>query len=573
MKRKKLSRLSFLVKKNIDAYLTQHFEGKKKRIDLFLVILGILISFFGIAVPMAFFFLTWNIYDNYEKSHGEMTEIQNKMNQKWEQFNEKNNDFEKQYDKILLALQNAKNQEAILRNLVIEAQKTKDDLAKQSNDAQKFIVDEKGQIEKLAKKVNEITVETLTLQLINQAENDLTNKLYENAISEYETLIEASSQSHPICYGNLGFAYFQKSDYNNAIKYFEKAIELSPDEPGLYISKSLAESEINENDKALTTVDKAIEIINNEKKSSNNNLGSQSSDPLHNRVGILHLVTKSTLSNCYIIKGRIYEMNKKFDLAKENYMAAVEDQKTNSRALWQYGRFLSTQKLYSQAEQYLQHAATLDGSPEVLLNLAEVQIKLGKDALALQTLDKIIGSSKLPRAYGLRAEIKFRLQDQNGAYEDLIAFSELSDSSDDFFTKTKIEISLKKYSEALNSINRAITLNKQSSELYIYKIALLLLQDKYDSELIDYCFLRLKEIPPTPKSEHYAKVFNMINNQLKIHMSIDWDDVFTQNANRNENDDWTLNTCLISILKKYPVDSLFPLWDIIWYNTLFIREK
>lgn len=575
-------------KKMLDAFETKYGELRKRKIDLFLTILGILISFFGIALPVVFFFLTWNIYDNFNKSHDQIIKMQEKVAEEWELLNQKKAEIDKQYREILSELNNAKTQEKALNNLVKEAKKAKDDLANQSESARKYIAEQKIQIEQLSQAFGQITQDYLILQLANQAENELTSKLYGNAIIEYENLFKLfpNKKKDRIFCANLGFAYFKCSNYEKSIKYYTDALESSPDSAVIYLSKAGAEFEFCQYENALQSASKALEIlekniasqatqsIKNISASSTGSKDTSASSIISNRVGRIHLLIEATKSNCYLITAAAFEKKGNNELAQENYMAAIEHQATNYQALYLYGCFLFNQKLYSKAEKYLRQAVALELNPDTLLGLAEVEVAQCKYAEALLTLDKIIVISQVPRAYELRAFVKSKLQDFPGAYEDIVTFSALRNSVDAFRTKARIEVGLKKYSEALMSIDRAIKLDNQSSELQIYKIALLLLNEKYDYELIESNIMKINKMKKSPTVEHYLKIFSEINNQLKQKNAIDWECIFDMNdATREVKNNIDISTCLIQILRKYPIDSFFPALTKWWYNTLYIQEK
>ena len=566
------------IKNMIDSFEIRHDESRKRKIDLFLTILGILISFFGIALPVAFFWLTWNIYGNFNKSHEKIMAMQEKIDIEWGLLSQKKEEAEKQYQAILLALDNAKTQEKALEDLVAKAKETKEGLAGQSDSAKKYIAEQKTQIEKLTQGFNEITQRYLMLQLANQAENELTNNLYENAIIEYENLLKLfpDKKKNDIYCANLGFAYFKCKNYEKSIKYYADALEASPNSAVIYLSKACAEFEFSQYEDALRSASKALDILEKNIAAKANKSIKETSAPsiISDRIGRIHLLLEVTKSNCYLIMAAALEKKGNNELAQENFIAAIEHQATNHQALYLYGCFLSNQKLYSKAEKYLRQAVALELNPDMLLGLAEVEVAQHKYVEALLTLDKIIAMSQLPRAFELRAHVKSNLQDFQGAYEDVVTFSELRNDVNSFRTKARIEVGLKKYSEALGSINRAIKLDNQSSELQVYKIALLLLDEKYDFELIESNILKVNKMEKTPTTEHYLKIFTEMNNQLKRKNAIDWECIFDMNdATKEVKNNMDISTCLIHILRKYPVDSFFPALTKWWYTTLYIQKK
>lgn len=58
----------------------------------------------------------------------------------------------------------------------------------------------------------------------------------------------------------LGFTHIQKKDFNQAILYFNKAIELDPTNPMFYINRGAAYAAKGRNDQAVSDWTKALEI-------------------------------------------------------------------------------------------------------------------------------------------------------------------------------------------------------------------------------------------------------------------------------------------------------------------------
>lgn len=61
-------------------------------------------------------------------------------------------------------------------------------------------------------------------------------------------------------YNNLGIEEYQKGNYNKAISYFNKAIELDPNNAFAYNNRGLAHSELKEYNKAISDYNKAIAL-------------------------------------------------------------------------------------------------------------------------------------------------------------------------------------------------------------------------------------------------------------------------------------------------------------------------
>ena len=56
------------------------------------------------------------------------------------------------------------------------------------------------------------------------------NQLYPEAIEEYERAAEiADNDLKAICYGNIGLCYFNQDEFEPALDYCEKSLEIKPD--------------------------------------------------------------------------------------------------------------------------------------------------------------------------------------------------------------------------------------------------------------------------------------------------------------------------------------------------------
>jgi tetratricopeptide (TPR) repeat protein len=64
--------------------------------------------------------------------------------------------------------------------------------------------------------------------LLKEANNALRNEQYEEAITKYEELIKSQSIVSAQVLNNLACAYYQVTDYPNAILFFERALRLDP---------------------------------------------------------------------------------------------------------------------------------------------------------------------------------------------------------------------------------------------------------------------------------------------------------------------------------------------------------
>jgi tetratricopeptide (TPR) repeat protein len=94
-------------------------------------------------------------------------------------------------------------------------------------------------------------------------------KEYDNAILYYQKVIELNPSSSP-AYNNLGSAYGSKGNLDKAIQSYEKAIELDPNYSVAYYNLGNDYSSEGDLDKAIQSYEKAIELNPNYSKAYNN---------------------------------------------------------------------------------------------------------------------------------------------------------------------------------------------------------------------------------------------------------------------------------------------------------------
>src|SRR5271166_1549237 len=95
--------------------------------------------------------------------------------------------------------------------------------------------------------------------------------VYENQ----ETLWTDTLAKNPNCgmgYANLGFAFFQKGQADEAIEQFQKALEINPNDMDAHNDLGMALDEIGQMDDAIAQYQKALEI-NPDNAGAHNNLG------------------------------------------------------------------------------------------------------------------------------------------------------------------------------------------------------------------------------------------------------------------------------------------------------------
>lgn len=83
-------------------------------------------------------------------------------------------------------------------------------------------------------------------QLINAANDAYQNQAYEEAIQQYQTLIDQGYQSSTLFY-NLGNAYFKSGQMGKAVLYYEKAKVLAPFDADIRHNLKVVDAQLEDN--------------------------------------------------------------------------------------------------------------------------------------------------------------------------------------------------------------------------------------------------------------------------------------------------------------------------------------
>ena len=140
---------------------------------------------------------------------------------------------------------------------------------------------------------------------------------YEEAISSYKKAIELNSE-YASAYYNLGVAYSNQKNYEEAISSYKKAIEFNPEYASAYNNLGNAYSNQNNYEEAISSYKKAIEL-NSEDASAYNNLGVAYRERSNHEKAIpAFLNSIKSNQNQKTALNNIIELLKKENIYKEN---------------------------------------------------------------------------------------------------------------------------------------------------------------------------------------------------------------------------------------------------------------
>jgi len=168
-------------------------------------------------------------------------------------------DIKKKADDALLEIERLKKEMARSKSDAEKADAAKADAEKEL--AEKADAAEKAAIDQiiLTKAYNKETDALSATDWFQKGYKAQIDKEYDKAISFYLRYIELDPD-YAIAYYNLGNAYYDQGNHTKAIESYKKAIELNPDDAQAYYNLGYAYREQGNNAKAIESYKKAIEL-------------------------------------------------------------------------------------------------------------------------------------------------------------------------------------------------------------------------------------------------------------------------------------------------------------------------
>ncbi len=175
------------------------------------------------------------------------------------------------------------------------------------------------------------------------AEKQLAIRNYPAALKHLQKVLEVSPKDPQIHY-DLSIVYRAKGLYDKALAHLKEAIRLKPDYPEAYNALGSLYIDMKQYDKAIKWLEKAATDI-----------------------------YYKTPHYAYFNLGRVYEAQKKFDLAIENYKRAIEIAPRFSRAYFRLGVIAEMQGKLKEAKLHYEKALLYNShNPELYYNLGRV---------------------------------------------------------------------------------------------------------------------------------------------------------------------------------------------------------
>jgi tetratricopeptide (TPR) repeat protein len=308
------------------------------------------------------------------------------------------------------------------------------------------------------------------------------DSLSKRTISEFENL-PPKEQKNAINYNKVGDEYYFQKNYNRAVEYYTKAIELEPNNANYYKNRSVSYNWLKEYEKAIADTSKAIEL-----------------DP--------------DKALYYYGRGVNYHELKEYEKAIADKSKAIELDPNNAEYYNSRGKNYSRLKEYEKAIADNSEAIKLDtNNVKYYRFLIRLLCRINDFDNAQINLNKIIsldGKSAIyynTRGYiGMKKAKHDKFKCEADVLDDLNKAIELKNNDDSFaavFYTDRAEYYL--YSnepdKAYNDLQKAVALKNMNGRIYFfmaryYKI-------KGNTQEYERCMDKMKECRYTPDSSDY----------------------------------------------------------------------
>ena len=284
----------------------------------------------------------------------------------------------------------------------------------------------------------------------------------------------------------LGALYYQLSNYDLALEYMEKSIEISPQEVSylnnyanvLAVSQHFAEA-IIQFDKILSLTPQNIEALNGK----SNTLWSMKDFENAETVARESLKAAPNNLEALLALGLSLASQKKFEEANESFQTAMEHYSQDSRVFSNAANMLREMHKYGKAEDAARKALEIDkNNIEALNNMGCILSDTGRYANAVEFFTKATDIS--PKFYQAHLNKALALHNNGenaaAAVSARYAVDFKPDYTDAYNALSSSLCRLGEYDQAQFALQKALQLNPDDAESYINLANLLYAADKFD---------------------------------------------------------------------------------------------
>lgn len=292
---------------------------------------------------------------------------------------------------------------------------------------------------------------------------------FEQSIKYLDKSLELEDEGYS--YYLRGLAYKNLQKYEEALRDYEEAIKLIPNDAKVYNNKGVVLEKLRKFEEAKTAYKKALEI-NPEHETANNNLGE-----LYDRFGEHEKALPYYTKQLELEKHDYYYINRawcyielnELDKAEEDFKAAIEVNENNGYAYNGLGALRKMRKKYDEAVQYFRQA--IKKEKECLIayeNIIECYIELDDYHEQIKYCSLLIKEDpKRVKAYIWRGIARKNLKKYEKAKEDYLnALSIDPESAWAHNNLGNVYRALKEYETAIDYFKKAIKLDVEYEIAY-----------------------------------------------------------------------------------------------------------
>ncbi|OQW94069.1 MAG: hypothetical protein BWK79_07795 [Beggiatoa sp. IS2] len=303
-----------------------------------------------------------------------------------------------------------------------------------------------------------------------------------------------SDLSNAEIYNNRGIDYAEQGEFELALDYFNKAIELNINFSGAYNNRGLIYKEQGKFDLALVDYNKAVEL-NSELAEAYNNRGLLYAEQKKIDLSLADYTYAIQLNYArdYNNRGLVYKEQGKLDLALTDYNKAIELDPKLAEAYDNRGLLYAEQKEIDLSLADYTYAIQLNYT-RAYNNRGLVYKKQGKLDLALIDYNKAIElDPKLAESYFNRGILYSEQNKFDLALVDYNKVIELKPKSAEiYFYRGILYKKQKEFNLALADYNKSLQLNPNLAEVYTNRGILYREQNSFELALADYnCAIQL----------------------------------------------------------------------------------
>lgn len=247
-------------------------------------------------------------------------------------------------------------------------------------------------IEKAVLSIDVSKGNAMATQWLERGNQLLRLRRYEESVQAFEQAIKLKPSFMYLAYYGKGVALIGSGKYQEAQVALEQAVQLKPNFTAAWYIQSINYENLNQLDKALVAIDKAIQSepknpnLYNEKRFILRGLKRYSEA----EAAISQAIKLSTRSVFYVARGLIYADMQKWDLALADTNKAIQLNPQYSLAYNNRGKIYSSQKKWDLALADFNKAIQLDPqNVQAYMNRGGLYILQGKWGLGTADLDKM----------------------------------------------------------------------------------------------------------------------------------------------------------------------------------------